>query len=581
MDAIWKPAQKKLLPFYLCLALVLSLLGGCGKQKSFDTFLNQLFMDEVSENTINLHFTVEDPKAYGITDYKVSLGDFSKESRKKTHKELKKTQKSLLKYPYLALSTEEKLTYEVLKDSLETNIKLAEYDLFAELLTPNNGLQIQLPILMSEYSFRTLQDVEDYLELLSMMDEYYDAVIEFEKEKANAGLFMSDNACKGVIESCESFAATKNDSFLIRSFDSRLQKLEGLSEEERKEYTDRNKAILQEQVYPAYDTLISSLTELLGLGTNDLGLCFYDNGMDYYELLVYARTGCKDSVPTIFSSIDAWRNQDLIACTLLQEDDAEILDKCNSLEWQMSDPKEMLTLLQQKMTKDFPEISDVSYEISNVDEALEEFLSPAFYITAPLDNYNCNRIYINPASMYADIYFFTTLAHEGYPGHLYQTIHSYDHGLAPIRCMLDYSGYTEGWATYVEFLSYAYADIDPSIASFLSHNQSAILSLYASSDIGLHYYGWTADDMVEFWSSYGITDTDTILEITDYILSEPGTYLSYYVGYIQFLELRDNAKTKYGADFSLKEFHRTLLRIGPAPFAIIEKYIPEYYQITE
>ena len=197
---------------------------------------------------------------------------------------------------------------------------------------------------------------------------------------------------------------------------------------------------------------------------------------------------------------------------------------------------------------------------------------------APIDNYDENRIYINNGSMYADIYYFTTLAHEGYPGHLYQTVYSYDSGIEPIRSLLSYSGYAEGWATYVEYLSYTYADIDEDVASFLSHNESATLSLYASSDIGLHYYGWNLEDMTNFWKSYGITDESVIKSIMDYILSEPGTYLSYYVGYIQFLELKEYTEELYGEDFSLKEFHKAVLEIGPAPFHIIEKYIPEYYK---
>ena len=392
---------------------------------------------------------------------------------------------------------------------------------------------------------------------------------------------MSDSACMGVIESCESFLKTKNNSFMISTFENRLMEVEGLSENEISTYKEENASILEKQFFPAYEYLISELTELLGSGTNELGLCFYENGADYYELLVYSETGCNDSIEEIYGAIDSQRNKDLIVCADLQEKDETILDRCSSLEWELDDPNEMLKLLQEKMENDFPAPPETTYEISYVDEALEDFLSPAFYITAPIDNYNENSIYINNASMYTDIYYFTTLAHEGYPGHLYQTVSSYNYGLSPIRSIMDFSGYVEGWATYVEYLSYDYADVDKDITAFLSHNQSATLSLYATSDIGLHYYGWTLDDMYNFWGSYGITDEAIIKEITDYILSEPGNYLSYYVGYLQFLELKDYTEELYGADFSLKEFHRTVLELGPAPFHIIEKYIPEYYSIEE
>lgn len=570
--------KKRIFSVFFCAALICFLVVGCKRKKTFEDFLEQLFIDEVSSNTINLHFTLENPKEYGIKKYNITYGDLSKEARNKQTESLQETKLSLLTYPYLTLSTDEKLTYDILEDYLDTNIKLSHYDLFSEMLSPNNGLQIQLPILMSEYRFTSEQDVKDYLKLLSLTDEYFVQIIDFESEKSKAGLFMSDNACQSVIESCESFLQTQEDSFMISTFENRLAQVEDLSEEEISSYIEENASILEEQFFPAYEYLITELTGLLGSGTNDLGLCYYENGTEYYEVLVYSETGCNDSIDEIYNSIDSQRNTDLIVCANLQEKDETILDKCISLEWQLDDPDEMLSLLQEKMQSDFPNAPDTSYEIAYVDEALEEYLSPAFYITAPLDNYNQNNIYINNACMYADIYFFTTMAHEGYPGHLYQTICTYDYGLPPVRSILDYSGYTEGWATYVEYLSYDYADVDTDISTFLSHNQSATLSLYASSDIGLHYYGWTLDDMYNFWAGYGITDKTVVKEITDYILAEPGNYLSYYVGYLQFLELRDYTKELYGSDFSLKEFHRTVLEIGPAPFHIIEKYIPEYYK---
>ena len=121
--------------------------------------------------------------------------------------------------------------------------------------------------------------------------------------------------------------------------------------------------------------------------------------------------------------------------------------------------------------------------------------------------------------------YFTTLAHEGFPGHLYQTIISYQSGLPAIRSILNYPGYVEGWATYVEMMSYHYAALREDAATLLALNQSALLSLYASTDIGIHYDGWSLADTIKFWNDYGISDPDTIAEIYRYIISEPANYL--------------------------------------------------------
>ena len=156
---------------------------------------------------------------------------------------------------------------------------------------------------------------------------------------------------------------------------------------------------------------------------------------------------------------------------------------------------------------------------------------------------------------------------------------SYEAGLSPARSILNFPGYVEGWATYVEMLSYQYAGLEEDVASMLSMNQSALLSLYASTDLGIHYDGWSFDDTVAFWSGYGISDADSLREVYELIVQEPSHYLKYYVGYLEFLNLKELAKETYGSIYSDVAFHQALLTIGPAPFAIVEKYLGEYYSV--
>lgn len=560
----------------LVLIFAITNLSGCSKDETFEEFTNSLFLDEISSNTINLHYCIENPDEYGIKNHTVSLGDFSKESRNLAKEKQVDTLISLATYPYLTLSTEEKLTFEILEDYLNTQLALSDYELYQEPLSSSGGIHIELPILFAEYEFNNEQDVQDYLELISLTDEYYQQIIDFEKEKADAGLFMSDLQCGKVIESCKAFLENKEEHYLVSTFEKRLKELK-LSDKKNASYIEENQTILQEQLFPAYESFIMELSQLLGTGKNTGGLCHFPSGKEYYELVVYAATGCEDSVDSIFHRIDLQRMEDLTVCAKLQAQDSTILEQCTFLEWEMIDPETMVTCLQTQILEEFPTPPETSYEINYVEECLEEYLAPAFYIVAPIDNYKENTIYINNAYVTNDLYGFTTLAHEGYPGHLYQTVMSYEYELPTIRSILDYGGYTEGWATYVEMMSYYYAGLEEEVASMLSHNQAATLSLYASSDIGLHYYGWTKEDMYSFWNSYGITNEETIDEITQLILAEPGNYLTYYVGYLEFLDLHDTIAASLGADFSLTDFHRTILDIGPAPFSIIEKYFWEYY----
>lgn len=582
---------KKILPLGLSIILIANSLTGCQKNgtntptendisseselenSTFESFTKDLFFEEIAANTINLHFSVENPADLGISDYEISLGDFSKESRDSSSTYLKETLSKVLSYNYDLLSVENQLTYDALVDYLNTELSLSKYDLYQEPLSYSGGSQMQLPILFAEYELTSEQDVKDYLELISLADEYFDQIMEFEAEKSNNNMFMSPDLCELVIESCQNFLLNKENHYLITSFESRLNDLD-ISEQKKASYIRQNLTILEKQLY---ERMIIDLNELKNTGKNEQGICYFDKGKEYYETLVYAETGCEDAIDVIFRRIENQRMRDLLVCSQLQENNENLIQECSNLEWSMISPESMLHSLQSSILKEFPAPPDCSCEINYVDPALEKYLAPAFYIVAPIDNYVENVIYINEGYMSSDIYAFTTLAHEGYPGHLYQTVMTYNYDYPWIRSILNFSGYVEGWATYIEMMSYHYAGLEEDVATFLSHNQSTTLSLYATSDIGLHYYGWSFDELKAFWAGYGITNEAVIKEIAQLILSEPGNYLKYYIGYIEFLELKDYAKELFGKDYSDKQFHKAVLDIGPASFSILEKYLPKYY----
>lgn len=580
----------------ICLLLTLLLLTGCSlpfltpgnsipstesisnteTSEEFAACLNEIFRSEVTSSTLNLHYTLKDPSSYGITDYPITFGHIT--SASDNAKTLKKTLKKIQTFSRDQLPLKQQFTYDLLTDYLTLQQKLCQYQNYEEPLIPSNGIQAELPVLLVEYAFHTPGDVEDYLELLSQTDDYFEELLDFEKEKADAGLFMSDANCNKVISECEEFISDSKNHYLITTFSDKIAAVDGLSEKEIRHYEKTNAKIVENSVFPAYRSLIDGLAELMGSGNNDWGVCYYPDGKSYYELLVYSDTGDHDDMETIQRKIEKQRTDDIRACADLIQENPDILQKCSAQTLSQTDPVQILESLKQSMQNDFPMPPDAGYDVHYVDQSLQDYLAPAFYITAPIDDYSNNSIYINNAKGNSGISAFTTLAHEGYPGHLYQTIMSYSSGMEPVRSLLNYPGYVEGWATYVEMMSYRYAGLDMNTADLLMHNQSATLSLYASSDIGIHYDGWTASDMYKFWEAYGITDHDAIDEITGLIVSDPGNYLKYYVGYLNFLALREKIQSSYGDSCSLTDFHKTLLTMGPAPFSLLDSYFGSYFK---
>lgn len=570
--------KHRMLSVGIFLAAVLSIiyaaiLSPAGKSTgSFSEFCTTLFREEMKSNTINLHFTLKDPKAAGIDSYEITLGSLSGDSPHNQARQLKKLSEELKKYSHRSLKGKDRLTCRLLSDYISRQQNLAAYPYYDEPLTPSGGVTSQLPVLLAEYTFRNTRDIKDYLGLLSQMDTYFLGILDYEQKKADAGLFMSDEACLKVIEGCEVFTEHPDDNFLIDTFSNRLNAMDGLTDTQKNAYLKQHSKVLSDHVIPAYSQMIKGLTMLLGRGHNNWGLCNFPEGKAYYEAVVSADTGCDDSVEDLFSQIAKARREDLTFCQNLLEKNPKLASQSPKPDAALKEENAMLSRLQKEILTDFPAPPQTEVEICHVDPALSEYLAPAFYITAPIDDISHNRIYINDAKNDTDIYYFTTLAHEGYPGHLYQTICTSSYGAPEVLSLLNYPGYTEGWATYTEMQAFYYAGLDQDLASLLQHNQAATLSLYATADIGIHYFGWEKEKNAAFWSEYGVDDTATVKRITDLILEEPGNYLKYYVGYLKFRQMREQLALE-NKNFSVSAFHEAILRTGPSPFSVLEETV--------
>lgn len=582
-----KSFHYRFLSLLLCLALLFS---GCGQKNPgteptptpelpdyvamFDEFTDELFHDEIVLNTVNLHYTLAHPENYGIEDYEVTLGSFTMEELEKTCPELEELKEELLTFDKEYLTKEQKLTYDIILDYAETELSVKDLLLYTELLGPTTGYQAQLPVVLAEYGFRTKCDIDDYLILLSQMDELFADIIAFEEKKSEAGLFMADSTADAIIDQCSAFIEEPENNYMIELFDDYIAEFDWLTEEERTAYSERNYTLVTTDVVNGYQSIIDGLTALKGTGTNDKGLCYYEDGRQYYEYLVRVATGSDNTVPKLQSRTKEYIQNCLNEMSILLQKQPGLYDAMYDYSFCETEPEAVLKDLVGKIAEEFPEPPAVNYTVKQVHPSMEEHMSPAFYLTPPIDDVQNNVIYINPK--YENPYIYTTLAHEGYPGHLYQQVYTNAKGLPLVRNLFSFSGYTEGWATYAEYESYAYTGIDPDLARLLRLNGSATLGLYAVIDMGIHYDGWSVDDVHQYLSGFGITDAGVAQEMFDIMLEDPANYLSYFIGYLEFLKLREAAEQQLGDAFSAKEFHDFVLSIGPAPFYIIEDYMDDW-----
>ncbi len=548
-------------------------------EEQFQEMIHNLFYDTVTSSGLTMHSMLTDPEAYGITEYPETLGDYSIQALQDNYAELREDYEKLLSIDRSALSPELQTDYDILLEYMETEQEGEKFLLYDHPFSAISGVQVELPIVLAEYSFRTPEDAEHYLALLSSIDEYYEQLLEYVQAQKEAGIFLSDQTISDVLDSCQSYLDAPETGMMAETFLSRLDSLTELSQEDREALISRNEEILKNDFTAAYVTLTEGLEDMKGHAESPSGASSLPNGTEYYEYLLKSSTYTSYRNPKALKDAIAGRMLDeLDHAQELMSQDPELIHDLYQFDFSIQDPEDALTDLQTKLLTDFPEVPAYAYEVRTLPEALEPYTSPAFYLSPPIDTQNENFIYINQSSVAARNDIYTVMAHEGYPGHLYQCnyFNTVNHSL--LRSLMSFSCYVEGWATYVQYLAYQWDDqIRPELAELLAINESAYLALYALVDYQVNYEGMTVEELGEFLNElFRISNPEAADSLYQIVCEDPANYMKYYVGYLEISEMREKAEEVLGNDFDAKAFHTFLLDFGPAPFSLIWEHFDEW-----
>ena len=588
--------------------LTLHWYGRMHQDNKFSAFAQAFFLDEVQANPIHFHYTIDNPAAYGVDESSLTLPVYQPGDAANEMYALSLARKNLSAIDPDALNNENRRLYELLDSYLAAAASTASYPYFSEPLSPSSGVPSELPILFSEYRLDDKADIENYLSILTQIPSYFEGLLIYEQEKADAGLFMSDLTADRVIRQCtdllDASSIEKGTHFLEITFKNRLQQLtekEILTAGEVDSYVSEHNRLLTTVVVPAYDHLADGLTVLKGSGKPTCGLAGQENGRDYYRALVRLRTGSYrdiDEIKRLLARDLRFNYESLVALLSANPALKEMIAKSPSLLPEMT-PEEILADLQSEIGEEFPPIpagrnsASIRSTIKYVDASLEAYSAPAFYMMPPIDNICNNLICLNAKDTEDDLSLFTTLAHEGYPGHLYQTVYSKRYqeqeNILPLGNVLYYGGFVEGWAMYVELGSFDRAielagKSHPEAAAYYQVcrlDRQFRLGLYSLLDIAIHYDNASFEDVQKLCYCLGLTDSASLAALYQYIAEEPCNYLKYYLGYLEILELKKQAAVLWSepnqttAVFHDKEFlyrfHSFLLQNGPADYRTLAR----------
>lgn len=573
--------------FFPCFFLITAamILTGCSNRNtpsddaSFTAFLDDCFQEYVSSDTVTLHFKLSDPSAYGITEHLTpSYGDFSVDKQQELCQRSSVLLEELHTFDPDALSAENAFTWKIFQNALESSIASEDYILYSSPFGAN-GLQSQIPVTLSEYYFDDEKDIQDYLALVNQIPELFDQILAFEKQRRDAGIISPDFVISNTIDQIDRFlSASEDNNLLIDTFETRLETVADLSHDQKQTYSNNNRSLIRQVVLPAFASLKNSLEQYLDSDTEKERLCQYENGRNYYSLLLSAKVGTSMTPEECIQALETQLQETATDIASLTRENPDLYTDYLTAQPSLTDAQQILTELENDTCIDFPQPPEVSYILKSVPDALSSTSASAFYLLPPVDAKNANCIYINENRV-DEQDLFSTLAHEGYPGHLYQTNYFLNINPVPLRFMLRWDGYDEGWGTYAQLYSYEYMEFEETdsdttklLQQLYRDNDILSLSLSSLSDLYVNYENYTQEDLSAYLSDYGIPE-ENAQTIYEYVIENPTTYLSYSIGWYELEQLKNNMKEQFGNDFDIRNFHEAVLSCGSCPFLLLEEKV--------
>ena len=565
---------------------------GCSKkdsgeeQKKFDEFMKQEFVESMEQSYPNTHIILENPKDYGVdtSKTKVQIDKELNETTMKENKELnEKSAKAFKEFDRDTLSDEQKETYDIYSYMLyyTTEMNDSKFDYMSMPLESMTGMHTQLPTLFSDWTLRNEQDVKDVITLMKSVRPYMDSILAYTKKQEEKGTLMLD--IKSVKEYCEKVVKEDVNSSVLTGLNESIDNLK-LGDDKTKQYKAELKKAFQEYFLPAYSDIIKTMKELDSSKNNTLGLSHMKNGKEYYELLFKQATGTDKSIEDIKKELNSMSRSSLLAVQSVISKNKNLYDEYvnGKIKTKYKDFESMLKDLDKDIKDDFPSVGTLNYRIRPIGEDLASGGVAAYFNIPALDGTTPKQIRVNmleDALNVQSLETFSTVAHEGIPGHMYQIAYAYKNVKDPWRnSMASFLGYTEGYATYTELYALKYLDGVSADAVKLQQNMVVYQDcLIALADIGIHYEGWTKEDLSNFLEENGLGVSD-VSDFYNQLQANPTAFLSYYVGYVQIANLKKDAQEELKDKFNDRDFHEAILKSGAAPFHVVEENVKDYIE---
>lgn len=555
--------------------LISSILTPIHAEESFSEFEDELFQEMMSEDYTTLHFSLRDYQKYGIEKPEVNIGDASWDEYEDSVEDCDEYLKKLQSFDYDSLSETEQKDYRTIAFYLERNKELNSYPYFDWAFNSAEGVIDNLLTTFTEFVFYEKEDIDDYLTTLASVPAYLDQCLENTKKQAAEGYFLTDAMLKETEDAIEKFVDKKDDNELIKIFDESIDAFDGLSAEEKEAYKKKNQEIVLNAYIPSYEKVAEELQKLKGARKADYNVSSLDGGSEYYAALARYKTSIDADVETILDICTQYIEKSVDELYDIMQNHSEVTEE--TLDFDSAE--DVLSYLEGHLDA-FPALDKVYYNVQYLDPSVANDSIVAYYLSPPVDDMRDNVIKINGDNVSDVIDLYTTLAHEGFPGHLYQTNYYIQQQPSLLRTQLTMMGYQEGWGMFAEGQALHVSGLSEYASEYQKINIELNYVLSAAVDLGVNGLGWSTKDVSKYLDNLDL-NSSIAKDLYDFATLQPGTILPYGVGVAMFELLENKAKNALGNDFDQKAFNEVLLNDGNRPFEVVEDDVNVYCGIDE
>lgn len=550
--------------------LISSILTPIHAEESFSEFEDELFQEMMSEDYTTLHFSLRDYQKYGIEKPEVNIGDASWDEYEDSVEDCDEYLKKLQSFDYDSLSETEQKDYRTIAFYLERNKELNSYPYFDWAFNSAEGVIDNLLTTFTEFVFYEKEDIDDYLTTLASVPAYLDQCLENTKKQAAEGYFLTDAMLKETEDAIAKFVDKKDDNELIKIFDENIDAFDGLSAEEKEAYKKKNQEIVLNAYIPSYEKVAEELQKLKGARKADYNVSSLDGGSEYYAALARYKTSIDADVETILDICTQYIEKNVDELYDIMQNHSEVTEE--TLDFDSAE--DVLSYLEGHLDA-FPALDKVYYNVQYLDPSVANDSIVAYYLSPPVDDMRDNVIKINGDNVSDVIDLYTTLAHEGFPGHLYQTNYYIQQQPSLLRTQLTMMGYQEGWGMFAEGQALHVSGLSEYASEYQKINIELNYVLSAAVDLGVNGLGWSTKDVSKYLDNLDL-NSSIAKDLYDFATLQPGTILPYGVGVAMFELLENKAKNALGNDFDQKAFNEVLLNDGNRPFEVVEDDVNVY-----